>query len=152
MLLKLLGMDELGKMDKRQVSHVAHRQTLTTDHLWPQLVYQVLNIGMIVSSALMIWNGLKVVTNSESPIVVVLRYTTSTATPFQITTNAVRLAVEVWNRRSTGETSSSLPITEKSRSESETSWSSRSRAGTYLLSIEFSIYTKSNAKYVGSVY
>jgi len=47
-------MDELSKMNKRQ------------------LIYQVLNIGMIVSSALMIWNGLKVLTNSESPIVVVL--------------------------------------------------------------------------------
>jgi len=29
---------------------------------------------MIVSSALMIWKGLMVVTGSESPIVVVLRY------------------------------------------------------------------------------
>ncbi|CAM9397086.1 signal peptidase complex catalytic subunit SEC11A [Lampetra fluviatilis] len=37
-----------------------------------QLYYQVLNFGMIVSSALMIWKGLMVVTNSESPIVVVL--------------------------------------------------------------------------------
>ncbi|RMB94481.1 hypothetical protein DUI87_29292 [Hirundo rustica rustica] len=32
----------------------------------------VLNFGMIVSSALMIWKGLMVVTGSESPIVVVL--------------------------------------------------------------------------------
>ncbi|KAK4821412.1 hypothetical protein QYF61_019313 [Mycteria americana] len=38
----------------------------------PQLYYQVLNFGMIVSSALMIWKGLMVVTGSESPIVVVL--------------------------------------------------------------------------------
>ncbi|XP_013789753.1 signal peptidase complex catalytic subunit SEC11A-like [Limulus polyphemus] len=37
-----------------------------------QLVYQALNFGMIVSSALMIWKGLMVVTGSESPIVVVL--------------------------------------------------------------------------------
>lgn len=37
-----------------------------------QLYYQVLNFGMIVSSALMIWKGLMVVTGSESPIVVVL--------------------------------------------------------------------------------
>lgn len=37
-----------------------------------QLFYQVLNFGMIVSSALMIWKGLMVVTGSESPIVVVL--------------------------------------------------------------------------------
>ena len=39
-----------------------------------QLAYQVLNFGMIVSSALMIWKGLMVATGSESPIVVVLRY------------------------------------------------------------------------------
>ncbi|XP_033126596.1 signal peptidase complex catalytic subunit SEC11A [Anneissia japonica] len=37
-----------------------------------QLYYQALNFGMIVSSALMIWKGLMVVTSSESPIVVVL--------------------------------------------------------------------------------
>jgi len=37
-----------------------------------QLYYQFLNFGMIVSSALMIWKGLMVVTGSESPIVVVL--------------------------------------------------------------------------------
>jgi len=37
-----------------------------------QLYYQVLNFGMIVSSALMIWKGLMVLTGSESPIVVVL--------------------------------------------------------------------------------
>lgn len=37
-----------------------------------QLYFQVLNFGMIVSSALMIWKGMMVVTSSESPIVVVL--------------------------------------------------------------------------------
>lgn len=42
--------------------------------VYVQLFYQVLNFGMIVSSALMIWKGLMVVTGSESPIVVVLRY------------------------------------------------------------------------------
>lgn len=46
--------DEVRRMNKRQ------------------LYYQVLNFGMIVSSALMIWKGLMVVTGSESPIVVVL--------------------------------------------------------------------------------
>ncbi|KAJ8789235.1 hypothetical protein J1605_022170 [Eschrichtius robustus] len=39
-----------------------------------QLYYQVLNFAMIVSSALMIWKGLIVLTGSESPIVVVLRW------------------------------------------------------------------------------
>lgn len=37
-----------------------------------QFLYQGLSFGMIVSSALMIWKGLIVVTGSESPIVVVL--------------------------------------------------------------------------------
>lgn len=37
-----------------------------------QSLYQVLSFAMIVSSALMIWKGLMVVTGSESPIVVVL--------------------------------------------------------------------------------
>jgi signal peptidase len=37
-----------------------------------QTYYQALNFAMIVSSALMIWKGLIVLTASESPIVVVL--------------------------------------------------------------------------------
>lgn len=47
-------LDDLKRMNKRQ------------------FLYQVLSFGMIVSSALMIWKGLMVVTGSESPIVVVL--------------------------------------------------------------------------------
>jgi len=54
MFVESLGFGDLAKMSKRQ------------------LLYQVLNFGMIVSSALMIWKGLMVVTGSESPIVVVL--------------------------------------------------------------------------------
>ena len=38
------------------------------------LAFQGLNLAMIVLSALMIWKGLMVVTGSESPVVVVLRY------------------------------------------------------------------------------
>ncbi|XP_050397251.1 signal peptidase complex catalytic subunit SEC11A isoform X1 [Patella vulgata] len=53
-LLNMDFLDEVRRMNKRQ------------------LYYQVLNFGMIVSSALMIWKGLMVVTGSESPIVVVL--------------------------------------------------------------------------------
>lgn len=49
--------------------------------LSPQLYYQVLNFAMIVSSALMIWKGLIVVTGSESPIVVVLRWVEAEALP-----------------------------------------------------------------------
>lgn len=53
--MEALGfLDEVRRMNKRQ------------------LYYQFLNFGMIVSSALMIWKGLMVVTGSESPIVVVL--------------------------------------------------------------------------------
>lgn len=36
------------------------------------LMFQALNLAMIVFSALMIWKGLMVVTMSESPVVVVL--------------------------------------------------------------------------------
>ena len=48
-------LDPLVRMNKRQV------------------LGQILNLGLVLSSALMIWKGLTVVTNSESPIVVVLR-------------------------------------------------------------------------------
>ncbi|KAK4336739.1 hypothetical protein RND71_043656 [Anisodus tanguticus] len=53
-LLEAIGLSELLRMNKRQV------------------LYQILNFLMIVSSALMIWKGLMVLTKSESPIVVVL--------------------------------------------------------------------------------
>jgi len=53
-LMEMIGLQDLARMSKRQ------------------LLYQILNFGMIVSSALMIWKGLMVVTGSESPIVVVL--------------------------------------------------------------------------------
>lgn len=55
-MLSALGIDfgDLKRMNKRQ------------------LYYQVLNFGMIVGSAMMIWKGLMVATGSESPIVVVL--------------------------------------------------------------------------------
>ena len=38
------------------------------------MAYQGLQLAMIACSALMFWKGLIVFTNSESPIVVVLRY------------------------------------------------------------------------------
>ena len=37
-----------------------------------QLIFQALNLAMIVFSALMIWKSLMVITKSESPVVVVL--------------------------------------------------------------------------------
>ncbi|XP_027201605.1 signal peptidase complex catalytic subunit SEC11 homolog C twr [Dermatophagoides pteronyssinus] len=53
-IMDALGLGELTRMSKRQV------------------LYQFLNFGMIISSAMMIWKGLMVATGSESPIVVVL--------------------------------------------------------------------------------
>ncbi|KAI6649760.1 hypothetical protein LOD99_6549 [Oopsacas minuta] len=50
----MFSLDEVYRMDKRQ------------------LIMQVLNFCLIVSSALMIWKSLMLLTGSESPIVVVL--------------------------------------------------------------------------------
>ncbi|RWS22637.1 signal peptidase complex catalytic subunit SEC11A-like protein [Leptotrombidium deliense] len=73
-VVEAFGLQELSRMTKRQVSD--HREIRCYSHfktsLISQILYQVLNFGMIVSSALMIWKGLMVVTGSESPIVVVL--------------------------------------------------------------------------------
>uniref|UniRef100_F6X0N8 Signal peptidase complex catalytic subunit SEC11 n=2 Tax=Ciona intestinalis TaxID=7719 RepID=F6X0N8_CIOIN len=52
--IKMEMFDDFKRMNKRQV------------------YYQVLNFGMIIASALMIWKGMMVATGSESPIVVVL--------------------------------------------------------------------------------
>lgn len=93
-IMETLGLNELVRMNKRQVggeSSIDNRLIVVLI-LWIdsvlhclnclfflflcssiQLLYQVLNFGMIVSSALMIWKGLMVATGSESPIVVVLR-------------------------------------------------------------------------------
>jgi signal peptidase len=54
---------------------VVKSQTMEIKKLWKnkrQLSFQILNLAMIVFSALMIWKGLMVVTKSESPVVVVL--------------------------------------------------------------------------------
>jgi len=51
------------------------KQILELKKLWlnkRQLLFQVLNLAMIVFSALMIWKGLMFLTKSESPVVVVL--------------------------------------------------------------------------------
>jgi len=39
-----------------------------------QVLLQVLNFASVMASGLMIWKGLGLLTNTESPIVVVLRY------------------------------------------------------------------------------
>ena len=56
---------------------IVKSQVMELKKLWKNkrhLLFQGLNLAMIVFSALMIWKGLMVVTNSESPVVVVLRY------------------------------------------------------------------------------
>ncbi|KAH0604785.1 uncharacterized protein H6S33_006453 [Morchella sextelata] len=53
-LLDLLGLSELKRLNPRQI------------------LSQVLNIALILSTAFMLWKGLSVATNSPSPIVVVL--------------------------------------------------------------------------------
>ena len=58
---------------------IVKSQVMELKKLWKnkrQLTFQALNLAMIVFSALMIWKGLMVVTKSESPVVVVLRYCT----------------------------------------------------------------------------
>lgn len=55
---------------------IVKSQVMELKKLWKnkrQLLFQGLNLAMIVFSALMIWKGLMVVTKSESPVVVVLR-------------------------------------------------------------------------------
>jgi signal peptidase I len=57
------------------ISDIVNKQIYELKKLWKnkrQLTFQVLNLAMIVFSALMIWKGLMVVTKSESPVVVVL--------------------------------------------------------------------------------
>lgn len=56
---------------------IIKNQAMELKKLWKnkrQLSFQALNLAMIVFSALMIWKGLMFVTKSESPVVVVLRY------------------------------------------------------------------------------
>lgn len=75
-VLDAVGLSELNRMSKRQVSGASVNLQILIficGRLPIQLLYQVLNFGMIVSSALMIWKGLMFATGSESPIVVVLR-------------------------------------------------------------------------------
>lgn len=51
------------------------KQVIELKKLWQnkrQLLFQLLNLAMIVFSALMIWKGLMFFTKSESPVVVVL--------------------------------------------------------------------------------
>ena len=65
--------DDVKRMDKRQFLYQVNSSVdILVYRLQLPFILQVLSFGMIVSSALMIWKGLMVVTGSESPIVVVL--------------------------------------------------------------------------------
>merc|ERR1719197_1350326 len=55
--------------------HMVDEQVQALRLLWKnkrQLLFQILNLGMVVLSALMIWKSLMFITKSESPVVVVL--------------------------------------------------------------------------------
>lgn len=57
------------------IKDIIDKQVFELKKLWAnkrQLTFQVLNLAMIVFSALMIWKGLMFMTKSESPVVVVL--------------------------------------------------------------------------------
>lgn len=57
------------------IKDILDKQLFELKKLWAnkrQLTFQVLNLAMIIFSALMIWKGLMFVTKSESPVVVVL--------------------------------------------------------------------------------
>jgi signal peptidase len=57
------------------IQDILDKQVYELKKLWAnkrQLLFQLLNLAMIVFSALMIWKALMVVTKSESPVVVVL--------------------------------------------------------------------------------
>lgn len=57
------------------IKDMIDKQVLELKKLWAnkrQLTFQLLNLAMIVFSALMIWKGLMFMTKSESPVVVVL--------------------------------------------------------------------------------
>lgn len=57
------------------IKEIIDKQIYELKKLWAnkrQLTFQVLNLAMIVFSALMIWKGLMFLTKSESPVVVVL--------------------------------------------------------------------------------
>jgi signal peptidase len=61
--------------DRTMIKDILDKQLFELKKLWAnkrQLMFQVLNLAMIVFSALMIWKGLMVLTKSESPVVVVL--------------------------------------------------------------------------------
>ena len=70
------------------IKDMIDKQILELKKLWAnkrQLTFQLLNLAMIVFSALMIWKGLMFMTKSESPVVVVLSGSMEPA--FQITQN-----------------------------------------------------------------
>lgn len=81
---------------------IVKSQVMELKKLWKnkrQLLFQGLNLAMIVFSALMIWKGLMVVTKSESPVVVVLRYATLFGQLLEVTNilSITHFLVDLWS-------------------------------------------------------
>lgn len=77
------------------------------------MLFQTLNLLTVVASGLMMWKGLCLLTNSESPIVVVLSYVPSSFSHFLLrevfwadnrgkTWGVFNVVEGQWNQRSTG--------------------------------------------------
>jgi hypothetical protein len=64
-----------------------------------QVLLQVLNFAQVITTGLMVWKGLGIVTNTESPIVVVLRLDIPLCVRFVIMWHFI--TVGRWSRRST---------------------------------------------------
>lgn len=58
---------------------------------------QALNFAAVISTALMMWKGLSIVCNTESPIVVVLRYVELPASGGEGGADGVVSAVNLWS-------------------------------------------------------
>ena len=72
---ELKSMRRLGWRHVLPPSFVAREDDeLTAYDLIIQVLLQVLNFASVMASGLMLWKGLGLLTNTESPIVVVLRY------------------------------------------------------------------------------
>ena len=84
-----------------------------------QVLLQVLNFVSVLASGLMIWKGLGLLTNTESPIVVVLRY----VSPLPLPSPSPSLSL-LLHDRTEGRTLTRAHMCTAAR------WSPRSTAGT----------------------
>jgi hypothetical protein len=66
--------EEIARIRKLGVQGVSYQGHSSVHTANIQLLFQALNFLTVIASGLMMWKGLCLVTNSESPIVVVLSY------------------------------------------------------------------------------